>query len=102
MDWRKALGAVLGGRDLESAIDPDETVVFFPTYGCWDEQGRSWTIPVHGWIYEAEETSRLRRVTLKFLRRAMRLELGPEEKSLPVYEQRMGSFLVDNERGQIV
>ncbi|MEA1951128.1 MAG: phosphatase domain-containing protein [Planctomycetota bacterium] len=40
-----------------SEIKSDETVVFFPTYAHLDENAKTWTVPIHGHIFEAEGIS---------------------------------------------
>jgi hypothetical protein len=57
-----------------------------------------WIVPIHGWIYEPEETSIRRRALLSMLRTA--LDLKKEEEASSILSRRLRPFLVDNERGK--
>jgi phosphatidate phosphatase APP1 len=81
-----------------SEIKKDEQVVFFPTAACLSDDGSSWIVPVHGWIFEPEQNDFLRKTALKQLFNA--LELDERQASGKVFEERARQFLVDNERGK--
>jgi hypothetical protein len=81
-----------------SEIRSDECVVFFPTAAHLGEEGDQWVAAIHGWIFEPEEDSYLRRAALSRLRSA--LELSVDESSAEIFEQRARWLLVDNERGK--
>ena len=83
-----------------SSIKPDEEVVFFPTSAHLDEEGTTWVIPVHGWIFEREEDSIWRTVVIEELLRC--LELDPSVVERQLFRERARLFLVDNERGKKV
>ena len=40
-----------------SDIAQDETLVFFRTAGWLDEDAGEWHLPVHGWVYEQQDSS---------------------------------------------
>ena len=79
-----------------SEISPDEKVVFFPTYAHLDEDGRTWTIPIHGKIFEPETDSITRSTTLATL--AKTLDVQPDSPEAETLRRRLALFLVDNER----
>jgi phosphatidate phosphatase APP1 len=79
-----------------STIKSDERVVFFPTVARQSEDGRSWQVPIHGWIFEPEENDILRRTLVRKLHDWLKLE--PAEPSTRIFDERMRLFLVDNER----
>ncbi len=81
-----------------SSIKDDETIIFFPTNAALDADGKVWVVPVHGWIFEKEEDSFWRKVTIDSL--SGTLEVEPDDASWPIYEKRTQMFLVDNERGK--
>jgi hypothetical protein len=93
--WLLALpSAPLAASDLAR----DEMVVFFNTTGHLDEDRRQWVLPVHGWVFEPDENSKVKAAALAALRRMLDLEPAAEE--MPVFEQRAWPFVVDNERGK--
>jgi hypothetical protein len=88
-------------------VNIDENVIFFPTLsrrtadaaadaGSADATG--WEVPIHGWIYEPEESSLRRRAFIKLLRKVLDLEKG-EEASL-ILARRVRLFMRDNEGGK--
>ncbi len=89
------LGAAFG---QESPLKPDEEVILFPTAASLQPDGKTWRIPIHGWIFEPEETDLMRRITLRQLRRALQLE--PQQTTTETFNERARAFLVDNERGK--
>lgn len=85
-----------GGTD--SPIKSDETVVFFPTFGQRAQEGENWDLSIHGWIFEPEEDSPMRRAALGLFRRS--LGLKKEDEETEIFKRRARAFLVDNERGK--
>lgn len=100
MSLRSAISALLRADNLASCIDADETVVFFPTAAS--SEGDVWRIPIHGWIYQPAELSRLRRTALGLLRGFAGLRLRPDRLQGPMFQRRLGAFLADNERNNRV
>jgi phosphatidate phosphatase APP1 len=100
MSLRSAISALLRADSLESCIDSGETVVFFPTAAS--AEGGVWQIPIHGWIYKGAELSRLRRTAAGLLRGLAGLRLRPSHLQRPMFQQRLGAFLADNERNNRV
>src|SRR5271166_3286853 len=81
-----------------SPIKTDEVVVFFPTFGYQLEETQDGELLIHGWIHKPEENSRIRRVTIESLRKA--LKLGRDDLASEIFRQRARAFLVDNKRGK--
>jgi phosphatidate phosphatase APP1 len=82
----------------DSPIKTDEVVIFFPTFARLDPEKQTWTLPIHGWIYEPETDSIRRRLALGMLRRALDLDENDAESAY--FKQRARAFLVDNEAGK--
>ncbi|HEX5447186.1 MAG TPA: App1 family protein [Pirellulales bacterium] len=78
----------------DDSVQPDETVVFFPTCAHFNEDEQVWEAPLHGWVFKPEEKSLTRRFALGALRRALDLEPTTEEE--PVFHKRGWLFVVDN------
>jgi hypothetical protein len=81
-----------------SNIRSDEEVVFFPTGAHFDEDGKTWTVPIHGIIYEPEADSRKCHAIVRALARTLPVEEGTAEAEN--VDRRLRLFLVDNERGK--
>jgi hypothetical protein len=81
-----------------SEISSDERVVFFPTVSHLSQDGKSWVVPVHGWIFEPETDDALRDPAVREFRD--RLGFDPADASTKLFEDRVRLFLVDNERGK--
>jgi hypothetical protein len=96
--WSLLFLLTLPMADPKSEIKDDEVVVFYPTYAYQVDDGRAWSVQIHGAIFEPEEDSLRRRATLGLLRRALGLERGETETEL--FKTRARAFLVDNERGK--
>ncbi len=78
-----------------SDIDLDERIVLFPTIGHRVDGGRSWSIEVHGWIFEDTWTD----ASLLVLEKALDIDdqiTDPAQRRL--LRRRLGAFVVDNER----
>ena len=54
---------------LASEIKSDEVVVFYPSYARLDEDGRTWTIFVHGVVFEPQRSSLKRALAISVIRR---------------------------------
>lgn len=83
-----------------SSIRADEEVVFFPTYASLSADGETWTLPIHGVVYEPEKEPLRRGAMVSAVRESLELRPGtPEAENL---DRRLRLFLVDNERGKRV
>lgn len=79
-------------------VKSDEEVVFFPSAAHLSDDGAEWVVTIHGWVFEEETNSLLRRAALYQFRK--RLGLDAEDETTAMFEHRMRRFLVDNERGK--
>ena len=82
-----------------SAIPPADTLHFFPTCAHQTPDGH-WRLPIHGWIYRPTELSRLRTSTLKLVKSLTHLRHPKADLFTPLFTQRLGAFLSDNDRGR--
>lgn len=73
----------------------DEKVVFFPTAARRSEDGHSWDVPIHGWIYEPETTDLARRAIMTSIRKYIGLSRHDGETA--ILKRRLGSFMLNNE-----
>lgn len=87
-------------EEVPSKIADDERVVFFPQAARESTDGKFWTIPVHGWIFEPEVSDLKRRALLRGLKAD--LNLATDKASVSRFEKRARYFLVDDERGKRV
>jgi len=101
MSLRERIAAVLSGEVGGSCIGRDEVVSFFPTCGFRNERGQ-WVVPIHGWLYEPGEQSRLRRAAIRLIERTLDLRAeGKDFHALRIkttVRHRLGLLLADNER----
>ncbi len=93
----KALIAVgLKNNDQYSNIKRDETVVFFNTSAWLDASAKLWNIPIHGWVYEPQNSWTLRTLIRRLLARKYGLKVTPDTKHN--FKRRLNLFIADNER----
>jgi len=81
-----------------SDIANDETVVFFNTAGWLDEERQEWQLPVHGWIYEPEDSTARRTVFETILEQKFDLVVNDENEAN--FSRRLNLLIADNERGK--
>ena len=95
-------GWVVFNRDVvqPSKINLDERIVFFNTGAHLKSDGKSWIVPIHGWIHELE-SSTVRKATIA-LAIKKKYGLKPTKGTEKNFDQRIHLFLVDNERGKRV
>ncbi|HVW02472.1 MAG TPA: phosphatase domain-containing protein, partial [Planctomycetaceae bacterium] len=74
--------------------------MFFPTTGRFEPATRDWLLPVHGWVYTPERSTRMRRATLALFRRYLRYKT--REALTPLFQERTRAFFVGGHRGQHV
>jgi Uncharacterized conserved protein (DUF2183) len=90
--------SVVHAEGTVSTIKADEQVVFFPTAAHLSTGGQTWTVPVHGWIFEPEEDDVLRQWFIGELENLFEFDL--DRAKAEVLNRRLRPFLVDNERGK--
>ncbi|MHC5113968.1 MAG: family 16 glycoside hydrolase [Planctomycetota bacterium] len=83
-----------------SNLKPDERVLFLTTDARRAEDGRSWSVPIHAWVHELEETRARRTLFAAVLRTKYGLEITPENEAN--FRERVRLFVVDNEGGKRV
>ena len=85
--------------DLElpySEIATDEVVVFFRTTAWFDAATDSWHIPIHGWIYEPQD-SRSRKALFSVILEE-EFDLVPTKATSANFSRRLNLLIADNER----
>lgn len=90
------LACLTGPAARAAQIKSDEEILFFPTHARLSDDGTEWLVPIHGWVFEPEKNSILRRFAFSELRQ--RLELDPAAATTRNFEYRAGWLVVDNER----
>ncbi|QDV40284.1 hypothetical protein Enr13x_00900 [Stieleria neptunia] len=83
-----------------SSLKSDEEILFYPSYGRFDEQDQVWRFEVHGKVFEPEDGSFKRRLLIAALKRSVRGKVEIDKDAFR--EDRIRPFLVDNERGKSV
>jgi len=81
-----------------SDIAADEAVVFFRTAGWLDEASQEWQLPVHGWIYEPEDSTARRKLLERILEQKFDLLVNDENEAN--FARRLNLLIADNERGK--
>ncbi len=82
--------------DVEpSNLKSDEVVEFVPTFSVLKDEGKTWEVEVHAWVYEPEEDSLVRAMMMKSLGELLALREGTERARRAVKNLR--PFVVDNE-----
>ncbi len=79
-----------------SDIELDETVVFFNTSGWLDETTQEWHLPIHGWIYEPEDSSVRKAAFEQVLKSKYDLVVSAETQDN--FSRRLNLLIADNER----
>ena len=87
-----------GHEITHSDIKSDETVVFFRTTAWLDEQNQEWHVPIHGWIYEPEDST----VRVKLISSILKnkYDLTPSAETDANFSRRINLLIADNERGK--
>ncbi|MCP3902712.1 MAG: DUF2183 domain-containing protein [Planctomycetes bacterium] len=83
-----------------SSLKTDERVVFFTTDARRSDDGRSWTVPIHAWVHELDDTRARKAVFAAVLKKTYGLVPTPETAAN--FDDRVRLFVVDNERGKRV
>jgi len=81
-------------------VGADEHLVFFNTSAWLDDSGEYWNVPVHGWIYEPEDSSVRRAVFETVLEEQFDLEVNEANES--IFAPRLNLMIADNERNKSV
>jgi hypothetical protein len=81
-----------------SSLKEDEQVVFFRTAGWLDEASQEWHLPIHGWVYEPQDSS-ARMAVFKIILEE-EFDLSPTSKTESNLDRRLNLLIADNERGK--
>ena len=81
-----------------SDIKPDEHVVFFRTSAWLDEETQEWHVPIHGWIYEPEDSSARKALFGAVL--DQKFDLTVDDSNEETFSERLNLLIADNERGK--
>ena len=81
-----------------SNINDDETVVFFRTAAWFDQSAQLWHVPIHGWIYEPEDSTARKKLFKEILQEKYGLETSAATESN--FSRRINLIIADNERGK--
>lgn len=83
-------------KAVYSDIKADEHVVFFRTAAWLDEKKAQWHVPIHGWIYEPEDSTTRKAVFSSVLKN--QYDLAPNDKTQANFTRRVNLMIADNER----
>lgn len=78
-------------------LQKDEEAIFYPVAAAARDDGQ-WEAPLRGWIFERKRDSTVERAMLRALRKSLPLPETALEN--PLFRERGGFFVVDNERGR--
>jgi phosphatidate phosphatase APP1 len=81
-----------------SDISSDEHVVFFRTAAWLDEDSQEWQVPIHGWIYEPEDSATRMALFTSILDK--KYDLAPDKNTEGNFSRRLNLVIADNERGK--
>ena len=81
-----------------SDIKADENVVFFRTTAWLDETKQEWHVPIHGWIYEDEDSVARKAAFASILENEY--GLAPDAQTDANFTRRFNLLIADNERGK--
>ncbi len=87
-----------GDAPMRTEIKPDEHLVFFGTAGWYEEASQSWHLPVHGWIYEPQNSRARKAAFAKVLQK--KFDLTTDAASEANFDRRLNLIIADNERGK--
>jgi len=83
---------------MTTNLKPDEELSLFPVVAERTPEG--WSVQMHAWVYEPEETSLRRVAAVKLL--CASLGLADDDARNEVFGRRARAFLVDNERRKTI
>ena len=86
------------GEIAYSDIKTDENVVFFRTAAWLDETNQEWHVPIHGWIYENDDSNARKAVFSTILKNEY--DLAPDARTEANFTRRFNLLIADNERGK--
>lgn len=90
--------SVEGRERAYSNIQADELVVFFRTTAWLDEANQEWFVPIHGWVYEPEDSVARKALFSTILKNEY--DLAPNNQTNANFTRRLNLMIADNERGK--
>lgn len=93
-----SLSIAADSDSVYSNIATDEHLVFFRTTARLDAKRQEWHVPIHGWIYEPEDSVMRKALFSKILKEEYGLR--PNSKTEANYKRRLNLLIADNERGK--
>jgi len=81
-----------------SGLNEDENLVLFRTAGWLDQDSQEWHLPIHGWVYEPQDSSARKALFETVLEE--QFDLVPDDKTESNLERRLNLLIADNERGK--
>lgn len=81
-------------------LDPDESIVQFRSAAWFDTQSATWNLPVHGWVFEPEDSQIRKRAIAGVLEQRYGLKASGDSEA--VFSSRINWLIADNERNKIV
>ncbi len=83
-----------------SELKSDETLVFFNTSAWFNAETSKWHVPIHGWVYEPENSIVRKSLVSKILSAAFDLKV--DENTEENYNRRINLMMADNERNKAI
>lgn len=80
-------------------IDPDEDVLFYPTFGWLNDSGTTWTVELHACVFEPEANSLWRKALIHEIAEATGVD-DLTTAQTQTFNRRLRLFLVDHKRNQ--
>ncbi len=81
-----------------SDLEQDETLVFFNTAGWFNSQSNTWHLPIHGWVYEPQDSTVRKAAFRKIL--DSEFDLIVDQTAESNFSSRFNLLIADNERGK--
>ena len=81
-----------------SNVAMDEAIEFFRTAAWFDETKQEWRVPVHGWVYQPEDSSVRKSLFASIMQREF--GLAPTAETEDNFSRRINLMIADNERGR--
>ena len=85
---------------MVSDIEDDETVVFFHTAAWLDEAKHVWHVPIHGWIYEPQDSTFRLGLFEEVLEHTYGLK--PTDDTRENFKRRTNLIIADNKGGKVI
>jgi len=84
-------------KHVAASKSANKVVVLFRTCGHLEADGQTWSVPIHGWVFEPQCRSGVQRATLALFRRYLKFKT--KLKANELFHERTQAFFVGNQRG---